>query len=323
VAAADEVCPGVWRIALDLPWPGAAPANAWALAAGDGIVLVDTGLHAEGSLEALSAGLAAAGSALTDIRLLICTHAHGDHVGQAATVCEAAGCELWLHADHRHGFAPLGDIEAEIARRQATGRRCGVPEDALDAYAAAIRGQDLGVAAIPRVHGLLADGVEIAADSGRWQVIETAGHAPSHVCLFEPQAGLLISGDHLLQRPSIAFEHGWTPDPVGDLLRSIDRTDALGAQRCLPGHGEAFDDVSASVAATRAGVRQRREAVAGALAGGASTPLEIAERAYAAIVGEDGAGWMFAETLCLLEHLELRGEVRLAEALRWQPADAD
>ena len=34
----------------------------------------------------------------------------------------------------------------------------------------------------------------------------------------------------------------------------------------------------------------------------------------------NGAGWMFAETLCLLEHLERRSEVRLTEALRWQPA---
>ena len=87
-----------------------------------------------------------------------------------------------------------------------------------------------------------------------------------------------------------------------------------------PGHGEPFDDVSASVAATRAAVRQRLGAVSDALAAGASTPLEIAERAYAPIVGEDGAGWMFAETLCLLEHLELRSEVRLTEALRWQLA---
>ena len=316
--AAEEVCSGVWRIPLALPWPGAAPANTWALAAGDGVVLVDTGLHASGSSEALAAGLAAAGFAPSDVRLLACTHAHGDHVGQAATVCHAAGCELWLHADHRHGFAPLADIESEIARRLATGRRCGVPEDALAAYAAAIRSQDLGVAAIPRVHRVLCDGVQIEADSGLWQVIETPGHAPSHVCLFEPQAGLLISGDHLMQRPSIAFEHGWTPEPVGDLLRSLDRCERLDARLCLPGHGEPFDDVPRCVAATRAAVQQRLDAVREALAEGASTPLEIAEHAYAPITGADGAGWMFAETLCLLEHLERRGDARLGEPLRWE-----
>jgi len=29
---------------------------------------------------------------------------------------------------------------------------------------------------------------------------------------------------------------------------------------------------------------------------------------------------MFAEMLCVLEHLELRGEARLGAPLRWEPA---
>ncbi len=37
--------PGVWRLRLPLPWPGVPHCNAFALAAGDGIVLVDTGMH--------------------------------------------------------------------------------------------------------------------------------------------------------------------------------------------------------------------------------------------------------------------------------------
>jgi len=44
------VLPGVWRLRLPLPWPGVPHGNAWALAAGDGIVLVDTGVHEPGSM---------------------------------------------------------------------------------------------------------------------------------------------------------------------------------------------------------------------------------------------------------------------------------
>ena len=40
---ADRVLPGIWRLRLPLPWPGVPHVNAWALQAGDGIVLVDTG----------------------------------------------------------------------------------------------------------------------------------------------------------------------------------------------------------------------------------------------------------------------------------------
>ena len=46
----ERVLPGVWRLRLPLPWPGVPHGNAWALAAGDGIVLVDTGVHEPGSM---------------------------------------------------------------------------------------------------------------------------------------------------------------------------------------------------------------------------------------------------------------------------------
>ena len=284
------------------------------------MVVVDTGLSCEGSFAALTDGLAGAGFAVADVRLVVCTHAHADHVGQAAPLAEAAGCELWLHADHRHGTSPPLDLEAEVARRLATGRRCGVPDDALAAYAAALRAQDLGIAGAPRPDRVLRDGVEIATDSGRWQVIETPGHAPSHVCLFEPDAGVLLSGDHLLERPSLGFDHGFTPDPVGELGRSLERIEALEARLCLPGHGEPFDDVDAAIAATRAAVAERLSAVRAALADGARTAVEVAQGAYAPFVGDEQAGWMFAEALCMLEHLERRGEAAPAEPLRWRGA---
>ena len=41
LARADRVLPGLWRLRLPLPWPGVPHGNAWAIAAGNGIVLVD------------------------------------------------------------------------------------------------------------------------------------------------------------------------------------------------------------------------------------------------------------------------------------------
>ena len=52
---------------------------------------------------------------------------------------------------------------------------------------------------------------------------ETPGHAPSHVVLHQPERRLLLSGDHVLGRISLYFDHGWTPDPVGEFLASLDR----------------------------------------------------------------------------------------------------
>ena len=86
---ADRVLPGIWRLRLPLPWPGVPHVNAWALTAGDGIVLVDTGYHEEESLAELERTLALIDRRLEDVRLVVCTHAHSDHYGLAAPIVGA------------------------------------------------------------------------------------------------------------------------------------------------------------------------------------------------------------------------------------------
>ena len=82
-------------------------------------------------------------------------------------------------------------------------------------------------------------------------MIETPGHAPSHVCLHQPERRLLLSGDHLLGRVSLYFDVGWTPDPVGEFLRSLDGVDALDARLALAGHGGPFTDIRGHIEANR------------------------------------------------------------------------
>src|ERR1700731_1790833 len=112
----ERVLPGVWRLRLPLPWPGVPHCNAFALAAGDGIVLVDTGMHEPGSPAHLERPLAMCNLRIENIRLVVCTHAHSDHCGQAATIVARAGCELWMHPNHEHMRRMAGDPEGLLAR---------------------------------------------------------------------------------------------------------------------------------------------------------------------------------------------------------------
>ena len=98
----ERVLPGLWRLRLPLPWPGVPHCNAWAIASGPGIVLVDTGMHEPGSLAQLERAMDQVNLRLEHVRLLACTHAHSDHWGQAAPIMERAGCELWMHPNHAH-----------------------------------------------------------------------------------------------------------------------------------------------------------------------------------------------------------------------------
>jgi glyoxylase-like metal-dependent hydrolase (beta-lactamase superfamily II) len=311
VGRGERVLPGIWRLRLPLPWPGVPHCNAWALAAGDGIVLVDTGMHEPGSMAHLERALDQAGLRLDLIRLVVCTHAHLDHCGQAPAIRERTGAEVWIHPDRAHFAALTDDPEQALARRIEVARQSGVPEAPLRRWAEQRRGSGSGMSGELVVDRDLVPGVVVGSDLGDWQVIETPGHAPSHVCLHQPERRLLISGDHLLGRVSPYFDQGQTPDPVGEFLDSLDKVDALGARLCLAGHGRPFTDVHGHVEANRSMVAERLEATRGALAEGPATAFELTRRLAGGEFDEATATWALSMTLAWLTHLE-----RLGEAVR-------
>jgi glyoxylase-like metal-dependent hydrolase (beta-lactamase superfamily II) len=318
----ERVLPGVWRLRLPLPWPGVPHCNAWALAAGDGIVLVDTGMHEAGSLAHLERALDQVNLRLEHVRLLVCTHAHPDHYGQAAPIVEQAGCELWMHPNHEHMRRMLEDPEAALAQRMEVARQSGVPEAALGRYADARRSQSPGIARLVEPDRPLVDGMTVNTDLGEWTVHETPGHAPSHVCLFQPERRVLISGDHVLGRVSLYYDYGYTPDPAGEFLHSLDVVDALGARLALPGHGRPFADVAGHIRANRETVHERLEAVKRAVAKGPKTPWEIVPEVHGQELTAATAGWWLPEILSYLRHLEREGLVQRldGETERWQAA---
>ena len=307
VGRGEKVLPGVWRLRLPLPWPGVPHCNAWALAAGDGVVLVDTGMHEPGSMMHLHRALDQARLRIEHVRLIVCTHAHVDHCGQAPPIAERAGCQVWMHPNHAHHTASTQDPEAALARRVEVARQSGVPEAPLQRWVEQRRAAGSGQAGTLHIDRELTDGATVATDLGEWQVVETPGHAPSHICLFQPERRLLISGDHLLGRVSLYFDIGFTPDPVGEFLDSLDKAEALDARLALSGHGRPFTDVPGHIEANRALVAERLDAVQRALQAGPRTAYEVAQAVYGDPFDEARAGWLMTKTRCWLTHLERRG----------------
>ena len=310
LARADKVLPGVWRLRLPLPWPGVPHVNAFAVAAGNGVVLFDTGLHEPGALGQLQAALAQAGLTLEHVRLLVCTHAHGDHYGLAAPIVEASGCELWMHPNHAHTTRAAQNPDRAFDRRIEVARQSGVPEEALNEYEKRRQGSGPGVAAVVMPDRDLLPGVEVETDLGTWQVHETPGHAPSHVVLHQPQRGLLISGDHLLGRVSLYFDFGWSPDPAGEFLRSLDVVEELDISLCLAGHGRPFRDIAAHIEGNRTEVANGLDRVLAGVDGGPVTAFDLVP----GLLGTSDltpmmVNWGLNQVLCYLTHLEARGNV--------------
>jgi len=308
LSRADRVLPGLWRLRLPLPWPGVPHGNAYAIAAGDGVVLVDTGIYEPGAMRQLERALDQAGLGLEHIRLVACTHAHSDHYGLAAPILEAAGCELWMHPNHAHVTKSADDPDRMLERRLEIARQSGVPPQALASYEDSRRGQGIGVAEVVLPDRELVSGVEIETHLGSWQVHETPGHAPSHVVLHQPERGLLLSGDHILGRVSLYYDYGYTPDPAGEFLSSLDVVDALDVKLVLPGHGRPRRDAPTLVAANRRAVGERVERVRAAITERPRTPYELVPE----VLGDDvpsqvKVSWGLSEVLVYLAHLERQG----------------
>lgn len=320
VGRGEKVLPGIWRLRLPLPWPGVPHGNAWAIAAGDGIVLVDTGIHDVGSMAHLERALGQCNLRIENIRLLVCTHAHSDHYGEAATIVERAGCELWMHPRYEHMLRAAEDPEAALAQRLEVARASGVPEAALERVRAERSGRDSGISGIVAPDKELLPGVEVHTDLGTWTVHETPGHAPSHVVLHQAERRLLLSGDQVLGRVSLWFDFGWTPDPLGEYLSSCDVVDGLDVRLALPGHGRTFGDVPGHTDAARRAVLEIVRKVHTAVLAEPRTAFEVAQDVFGEALTPLTGAWLLQQVNCALRHLEVTGRAEQVDEdpVRWR-----
>lgn len=151
-------------------------------------------------------GLAQLDLAIEDIGLVICTHAHPDHL-EAVQLFRETPAQL---AYHREDWKLVKTM--------------------LDHYGSAFQAR---IDAL-RPDFFLGQG-DLAVGNVRFQVIHTPGHAPGGICLYLPDDKVLVTGD-LIFKEGI----GRTDLPGGSsgtLKESIRRIAALDVEWILPGHG--------------------------------------------------------------------------------------
>jgi glyoxylase-like metal-dependent hydrolase (beta-lactamase superfamily II) len=133
----------------------------------------------------------------------------------------------------------------------------------------------------------------------------------------------MLSGDHLLGRTVLFFDHGHSPDPVGEFLSSLEVAEGLDVDLVLPGHGRTFRDPEAKIAESRRQVSELLVKVRAALASGAErTAFEIvAEIIGPEMVNTPASAWVLQIVLSCLDHLAIAGEVETVEGTdpkRWR-----
>jgi glyoxylase-like metal-dependent hydrolase (beta-lactamase superfamily II) len=252
-AGARQVAPGVWRLRLPMAWEGISHVNAYVIErADDGVLLVDCGTAGHPSCaEALVEAFTETGHTLEDVRALVITHVHSDHMGLAKLVQDRSGAPVWAHPDDAHFYDALRDPERIVAARERRATQEGVPEWRMEAYRTA---QEELEGALAEVHAQyrLVEGTTVDSALGPWEVLETPGHCPSHVCLVQRDHRIAIVGDLICPAFVPWMDYGYSPDPVAEMLASLDRLAAIGdIDVALPGHGRPITDVAGVIADTR------------------------------------------------------------------------
>lgn len=280
-----EVAPGVHRIPLPLPNDALRAVNVYALDGGpDGCVLVDSGWALDLARERLEEGLAAIGRGLGDISRFLVTHAHRDHYTLGVVLRRTFGTRLAL------GLGEQPNLERIIESRTGESAAGGM-EDAMvrwgaqpvldqwrELYGEADRAKNRADYEAP--DDWLVGGADLEVGKRTLRVLPTPGHTRGHVVFLDSTESLLFSGDHVLPHitPSIGFEPAPVAAALGDYLRSLrlllGHPDAV----MLPAHGAPGGSVHARVHELLAHHEARLAATREAVADGAGTAYETAQR---------------------------------------------
>ena len=316
----DEVGPGVLRAQLPIEFTGLGHVNTYILVDERGAAVVDPGLPDTPSWLALVERLKRAGLQPKDVHTVVITHSHPDHYGGAGKLAEESGAEVATHAAFRIWWAPdpcdahVHDIEPDDLHDRNP--FAGMTPWGTEGFGSGIRDRMAeGVFVHPRPARRLRDGDTIELAGRPWQAVHTPGHTLDHVCLVDPEAGLLLSGDHVLPTitPHISGL-GTGRDPLKAFVASLDRIASLPQVRtALPAHGHPFDDVQERTASIKRHHEERLDTLRSLLATAAPGSATVAELSRELFRADHWGPLAESETFAHLEHLRLRGELERGE----------
>ena len=172
--AADEIISGVYGISMGF-------VNAFLIKADDGLVLVDSGLPKR--KDTILKAVAGVAGQPADLRHILVTHHHVDHIGRLADLKEASDAKSYVHP------ADTPIVRGDQPQPGAN------PSSLLGKLAGPLLERLSPAAVAAAVDVEVEDGQELPIGGGV-KVVHTPGHTPGHVSYLLPgRGGVLFVGD--------------------------------------------------------------------------------------------------------------------------------
>lgn len=236
---AEQILPDIYKIEIPLPQNPLKATNSYFIRGPQRNLLVDTGFNCDESRNAMDQALQELDINMEKTDLFI-THLHSDHGGLAGYLATPQ-TTIWMSENDGRIIADSRDSQhwvmfnnfARFSGLVATGVEGGVEKHPGFRFASKPFDQ----------FTMVKDGDEIRVGDYCFRCVLTKGHTAGHICLYDQQKKLLLSGDHILGKitPNITL---WKmgDDVLGDYLASLDKIAALEIDLVLPGHRHLITD---------------------------------------------------------------------------------
>ncbi|WP_186321360.1 MBL fold metallo-hydrolase [Bacillus sp. FJAT-22090] len=276
---------------------------------GDALTLIDVGPKTEEALAALTAGIKEAGYALSDIEQVLLTHHHPDHAGcvdafEQATILGHAYNQPWLTKDEK--FLKFHDefyMQCLVEE--------GVPESYLDWVEKMKR--PLHFIGNRPLQTILKDG-DCLPGHPDYTVLETLGHAQSHLSFWSENARVLIGGDLILEKISSnpliepPLHKGKRAKSMLQYNASLKRIQTLPVKKVYSGHGNEVYDVYDLLTTRLEKQKERAMKVLDMMKQGEKTIYELTQELFPKVY-EKELGLTLSETIGQIDYLMDNGYV--------------
>jgi glyoxylase-like metal-dependent hydrolase (beta-lactamase superfamily II) len=219
------IVPGLYQVSLGF-------VNVF-LIEGDGLTLIDTGVKS--SAPAILKAIHSLGKQPQDVRQILLSHLHGDHVGALTELKRLSGAKAAMHL-----------TDAALVRQGITHRPVGPGPGLINwaIYKLTVAPRFNRARSAPakadmapvEIEGSLNAG-QTLANAGGLKVVATPGHTKGHLSFLYPQAGgVLILGDilsHMLGLVAYAFIY----EDLPEARRSLKNLARLKFEKAVFSHG--------------------------------------------------------------------------------------